>query len=379
MSPPDREPSQRPHLLSKRSGIAAPGGGSNHLKKRHLGAIAGIVAVLGAAAFVYYRWRTSGFLWQEFLSSIQNVDWHWMSAALFFVLVSYLGRAMRWEIMLRPLTSSTSIWRVLVATCIGFAAVVLFGRAGEPVRPFLIAKKEGVSFSSQVAAWVVERMLDLLMVLVIFGIALTQVGNSAIQHGPRVQALLKAAGYAGGASGVVCLALLIALRQFRGRVRARLMEALAFLPGPLHLRIEKFLAAFEEGMASTRNSSFTWLLISYSALEWFVIAASFYSTFRAFPATNNLSLTDAVITLGFIALGSIVQIPGVGGGLQLAAIVVLTEFYGVSLGAATSIALTLWVINFVIIIPVGFALAFHEGIKWRSLKHLSESTSGYSL
>ena len=56
--------------------------------------------------------------------------------------------------------TATSLWRVFSATAIGFTAVVLFGRAGEPVRPYLIAKKEGVTFSSQVAAWVVERILD---------------------------------------------------------------------------------------------------------------------------------------------------------------------------------------------------------------------------
>jgi glycosyltransferase 2 family protein len=349
------------------------------LKKHHLGAIVGVTATLIAGYFVYYRWSTSGFVWQDFVTSFESVNWHWMSIALASVLVTYWGRALRWEIMLRPLTSNTSVWRVLVATCIGFAAVVLFGRAGEAVRPFLIAKKEGVSFSSQIAAWVVERMLDLLMVLVIFGIALTQVGNSAIQHGAKVQALLKAAGYAAGITGLVCLTLLIALRQFRGGVRDRLMQALSFLPGPLHIRIEKFLTAFEEGMASTRNSSFAWMLILYTILEWAVIAGSFYCSFHAFPATASLGLTDAVITLGFIAIGSIVQIPGVGGGMQLAAIVVLTEFYGVNLGAATSIALTLWINNFVIIIPVGFGLALREGIKWRSLKHLGESASDYSL
>jgi len=349
------------------------------LKKHHLGAIAGLLAFLGAAAFVYYRYRTSGFVWQEFVDSLENVDWHWLGLALATILLTYLGRALRWEIMLRPLTHRASLWGILVATCIGFAAVVLFGRAGEPVRPFLIAKKEGVSFSSQVAAWVVERILDLLMVLVIFGIALTQVSNSAIQHGPRVQEILKAAGYAAGLTGAVCLSLLIALRQFRGRVRARLMEGLAFLPGPVQVRIEKFLAAFEEGMASTRNSSFTWLLVLYSALEWAIIAGSFYCIFRAFPATASLTLTDVIITLGFIAFGSVVQIPGVGGGMQLATMVVLTEFYGVSLEAATSVALALWINNFVMIVPVGLGLAFHEGIKWRSLKHLGDSATGYNL
>ena len=349
------------------------------MKKRHLGAIAGVVALFGLGVFVYYRWRTSGFVWHTFVDSLAGVDWSWLALALATILLTYVVRALRWEVMLRPLSDKVSLWRLLVATCIGFTAVVLFGRAGEPVRPFLIAKKESVSFSSQVAAWVVERILDLLMVLVIFGIALTQVGRSAIQHGPRVQAVFQAAGYMAGITGAACLALLIGLRQFRGRVRTRLLEAISFLPSRLHRRIDTFLAAFEAGMESTRNASSTWLLLLYSALEWVVIAGSFYCIFRAFPATSFLSLTDVIITLGFIAFGSAVQIPGVGGGMQLATMVVLTEFYGISLEASTGVALMLWINNFVVIVPVGLALAFHEGIKWRSLRYLGDSSSGYSL
>ena len=102
---------------------------------------------------------------------------------------------LRWEVMLRPLRKDASLWRIFTATVIGFTAVVLFGRAGEPVRPYLIAKKEGVSFSSQIAAWIVERMLDLLMVLLIFGIALTQISTSAIQPGPKIRVILEAGGY----------------------------------------------------------------------------------------------------------------------------------------------------------------------------------------
>src|SRR5262249_32281809 len=84
--------------------------------------------------------------------------------------------------------------------------LVLFGRGGEPVRPYLIARKEGVSFSSQIAAWLVERMLDLLMVLVIFGIALTQVSNSGVEHGPRIKAALETGGFLAGITGALCLA-----------------------------------------------------------------------------------------------------------------------------------------------------------------------------
>lgn len=345
------------------------------MKKHHLGFVLGVAAVAAAVIFVVHRWRTSGFSWQAFVASLRHVDWSWLTLALALILATYVGRALRWEVMLRPVASKTSLLRVLIATCIGFTAVVLFGRAGEPVRPYLISRKEGVSFPSQMAAWVVERILDLLMVLVIFGIALTQVSHSAIQPSPRIETTLQAGGAVAGLAGTICLALLLGLRQFRGRVQERLLEALAFLPEPLVSRIEGFFTAFGEGMQSTRSSSFTLLLVAYTIIEWAVIAGAFYCVFRAFPATASLGVTDIVIVLGFVAFGSVLQIPGVGGGMQIVTVLVLTEFYGIGLEAASGVALVLWIVSFVVIVPIGLALAFHEGIKWRNLKHIESDSS----
>jgi hypothetical protein len=331
---------------------------------------------MAMAAFVVYRWRTSGFAWHEFTNALAGVDWSWLSLALALIMATYVGRAMRWEVMLRPLQKHTSLWRIFSATAIGFTAVVLFGRAGEPVRPYLISKKEGVTFSSQVAAWVVERMLDLLMVLVIFGVALSQISQSAIQHGPRVKIVLAAGGYTAGIIGAVCLALLLGLRKFQGNVQKRLMEGLSFLPAILAARIEKALQSFGEGMESTRSGARTALLVFYTIAEWCIIAAAFRCVFKAFPATHDLGVTDVVILLGFVCFGSIVQIPGVGGGMQIVTVLVLTEFFGVTLETASGIALVLWIITFVVIVPLGLALAFHEGIKWRNLRHIEPGVNG---
>jgi uncharacterized protein (TIRG00374 family) len=302
-----------------------------------------------------------------------------MALALSSILATYVGRALRWEIMLRPLNPEARLKRILVATCIGFTAVVLFGRAGEPVRPFLISKSENVSFSSQIAAWLVERILDLLMVLVLFGIALSQVTHSNVVPGPFLQTALAVGGYTAGFTGLACLALLIGLRQFRGHVRERLLEALTFLPQPALYRVQQFLAAFEEGMRSTRNPAFIWQLVMYTVAEWAVITGAFYCVFQAFAATARLGINDVVIALGFIAFGSALQIPGVGGGMQIAAALVLTEFYGLTLEAASGVALMLWLVNFVIIVPIGLALAFREGIKWRNLRKITETSAGYGI
>jgi glycosyltransferase 2 family protein len=326
------------------------------------------IAVASLAAIAYFATRR--FHWRDFLNALDHVDWAWLTLALVLILATYVGRALRWEVMLKPLAKNASLQRIISATCIGFTAVVLFGRAGEPVRPYLIALREGVSFSSQVAAWVVERILDLLMVLIIFGFALTQVSHSAIQSTPRIETILRTGGAVAGAIGAVCLILLIGLRQFRGQVQQRLMDGLAFLPRTLIARIDTFFTAFGEGMESTRSASFALLLVAYTALEWALIAGSFFCVFHAFPVTASLGIIDIVMALGFVAFGSVVQIPGLGGGMQIVCVLVLTEFYGISLEAASSVALTLWVVSFVAIVPIGLFLAFHEGLKWRNLRHI---------
>lgn len=334
----------------------------------------GVVATAVALAFVLYRWRTSGFSWHAFVETLRNVDWTWLTLALVLILGTYVGRALRWEVMLRPLAKNVNFLRLMRATCIGFTAVVLFGRAGEPVRPFLIARDEGVSFSSQIAVWVVERILDILMILIIFGVALARVSHSEIRSSPHIAMVLQAGGAAAGVTGAACLALLVGLRQFKGEVQQRLLDALSFLPTPIRDRVAIFLAAFGDGMQSTRSSSFTFLLLVYSFTEWLVIVGCFYCIFRSFPATAQLGFSDVIIVLGFVSFGSIVQIPGVGGGMQIVTVLVLTEFYGVGLEAASSVALMLWLVSFVVIVPLGLGLAFHEGIKWRSLKDIGSGT-----
>lgn len=329
--------------------------------------------VIGLIVFAVYRWRTSGFDWSQFASALSHVDWTWILPGVALILATYVTRALRWEIMLRPLTKDPDLRRIFTATCIGFTAVVLFGRAGELVRPYLIAKKENVSVSSQIAAWIVERILDLLMVLLLFGIALTQVSSSALQPGPKTRIILETGGYLVGFIGFASLALLLALRNFSGQFLHRLIGSLRFLPEKALRRLETVLHSFEEGMQSMRRASYIVLLAGYTIVEWLLIAGGFYCICRAFPITARLNVTDVMILLGFVAFGSAVQIPGVGGGMQIAAVVVLTEFFGVPLEAASGIALALWIVTWVSIIPLGLAMAFHEGIKFRNLKTVMRS------
>lgn len=300
------------------------------------------------------------------------MNWGWLVLSAFVILFTYYGRALRWQVMVRPIRADSSTWNIFVATAIGFTAIVFFGRAGELVRPYLISVKERVSFSSQMAAWLLERVLDLLMVLLIFGVALSQVPHSGLTPGPHVKTMLEAGGIIIGVAGVGCLALLIAFRNFTEPMRKRLLSAITFLPAAMQDRIDRLLAAFLQGLGSTRANSFVLLLLAFSVFEWILIVICFVCTFHAFPATGRFSLMDIIIFMGFVSLGSAIQIPGVGGGMQVAAIIVLTELYRLPLEVASGFAIALWLVSFVVIVPFGLIFAFREGLNWRNLSHVSE-------
>jgi len=55
----------------------------------------------------------------------------------------------------------------------------------------------------------------------------------------------------------------------------------------------------------------------------------------------------------------------------VASIVALTRVYGVSLESATGIAIVLWFVSSIAIVPFGIACGFHEGLNWSKLKLLS--------
>ena len=333
-----------------------------------------ILGLVLAALLVlaYFRFRGTSFQWDLFWSNFSRIDWLWLSVSILLMLLSYPGRALRWEAMIRPLGAGVSVRKLTYDTAIGFTAIVLLGRAGELVRPYLISLRAGLPFSTQMAAWLLERIFDLLVVLLLFGFGLTRIPSHGLALGSGLQWVLSVGGYLAVGIGAICILLLVVFRNFSDAGQKRILGGVSFLPEKSYQRIERTLSAFVQGMRSTRNVRLLGLIVLYTVVEWAIIVESYWALFRSFPATSRFIFTDVVVFLGFVAFGSIVQIPGIGGGIQVASIVVLTQIYGVALEAATGVALFIWIVTFVVVVPIGFVCAFHEGIHWRKLRHLPE-------
>ena len=89
-------------------------------------------------------------------------------AALVVTALTYVLRALRWQYLLVPI-GRVRLSVALKTTIIGFAATALLpARAGELLRPYLLARKEGLSATATFATIIVERLLDTITVVLLF-------------------------------------------------------------------------------------------------------------------------------------------------------------------------------------------------------------------
>src|ERR1039458_2365473 len=150
------------------------------MNKKKYAAYAIVFVVL--AVLVYLQFRTwQNFDWSAFLGQTSHVNKLRVLFAIGWIYLAYVMRAIRWNVFLRPVRRA-SAGRLIAPTIVGFTGLALLGRAGEMIRPYLIARKENLSFSSQMAVWAVERIFDMC--------AFAFLLSSAIAFAPTTWALL---------------------------------------------------------------------------------------------------------------------------------------------------------------------------------------------
>jgi len=334
-------------------------------------ALLGVVTLAAIFGAVWY-WRKEGFHWDVFATSLEKLDPKWVAGGCLLAFAAYLVRALRWRVLIRAQRPHAGVWSLFSATAIGFTAIVLFGRPGEMVRPYLIAKKENLPFSSQLAAWFLERIYDTLVALLIFGYALSHVDASGAQVSEGLRSFMAIGGHIFGILASGCLIVLLLLRKLSSVHRHRLLSVLNVLPQRFHQKIEGMLTAFVDGMRSTSSNWAVAEVTVYSLLEWALIVGCYHCVFSASPETSGLPMMDVLIFVGFVTFGNLVQLPGVGGGMQVTAVLVLTQLFGMTMELATSLALVIWAITFLVITPVGLLLALYEGISLTGLRNVEE-------
>jgi len=84
-------------------------------------------------------------------------------------------------------------------------------------------------------------------------------------------------------------------------------------------------------------------------------------------AALEIPVSQLLILMGASMLGSMLQLPAVGGGSQMATIAALSSVFDVPPEMAASCGILLWLVTFAAVVPLGLALAHHERLSLRKL------------
>src|SRR3989337_1509904 len=104
--------------------------------------------------------------WSLLKDALKDANYWYVIPTLILTLLVYIVRAIRWQGLLSHI-KQVSVLNLLSITCIGFMANnILPARVGEVLRPFLLYKKENVKFSTSVATVIVERIFDMLALII---------------------------------------------------------------------------------------------------------------------------------------------------------------------------------------------------------------------
>ena len=85
-----------------------------------------------------------------------------------------------------------------------------------------------------------------------------------------------------------------------------------------------------------------------------------------------MTVSMVLLLMGSSMVGSLIQLPGVGGGSQLATISALQHIFHASHELAASCGILLWLATFVCVVPAGLLLAHQERLSLRKLSEESE-------
>jgi glycosyltransferase 2 family protein len=338
-------------------------------------AIYGLVfAVLAGLVYLQFReWRT--FDWGKFLANTRDVSWRHVVHGIIIIYLTYVLRAIRWRIFLRPVGKNVSSLQLVSPTFLGFAGLAVLGRPGELIRPYLIARRLNLTFSSQLAVWTVERIFDIaaFTVLMVSAIFLPTKLRAFAMARPVYYHWLHVAGYllSGLVLGLFLGALLV---NYQGPAIADWVEKeFSHLSKNLGHRIAQRLREFSQGL-NTIHGPFSFLQLSVvSVLMWWLIAVAYKEVTHAYGAPmQQMSVTRVLLLMGSSMVGSMLQLPGVGGGSQLATIEALDRVFQVPRELAVSCGILLWLVSFVAVVPVGLLLAHRERLSLRKVVKESE-------
>ena len=331
-----------------------------------------IVSLLVGTAFVY--WFVHQLDWKEVWTEVRWANWAQLALALALLVGTYFVRALRWRVFLAPM-ARPKLLALFRATMIGFSALFVMGRAGEMiVRPAALSVKERIHPSASYATVMIERVFDMVMVVVFFAVNLIFFEYVARNSDAmRIFGWIKFTGVfllLVAAAGIYGLS---AFRRGRAGALAFVERKLGWFSPAIRRGIISLLHHISEGLAVLHDARELTMAVSYTVLIWMMVSVAHLLAVRAFGVPYaEVPFTGAVFVMGLSMLGSVVPTPGGATGPFHTATAGALTLLGVQQSKAASIAIILHLLIFAPATFFGLYYLTKEGLSLDRLRLIGE-------
>ena len=292
-------------------------------------------------------------------------------AALVVTAITYALRSLRWLYLLAPL-GNVHFGIAFRTTVIGFAATFLLpARAGEVIRPYLLARRERLPATAAFATIILERLLDLVTVLGLFAVFVLTVDPASIPADPQKLARVKLGGLIAAGGGAVALAVAFVAAGHPERLGRWALRIERVLPERLARAVAKFVESFTQGLAVMRQPRRLLVSLVLSVPLWMSIAAGIWLTSLAFHIT--FPYTGSFLVMTILVVGVAMPTPGAIGGFHAAYQIAVQTFFGAPDDSAIGAAILLHAISFLPVTLLGIVFMAREGLTLAGAKALASA------
>jgi hypothetical protein len=315
-----------------------------------------VVGLAVALLAVFLRNADLARVWDE----MQAADAPLLAVSLALTAVAYLVRAERWQYLLGPI-GRTRFWVAFRTTVIGFAvSFVVPARAGELVRPYLLARRERLPATAAFATIIVERLLDLAAVLVLLGLFFLVFAGDTAAVAPRLYRAVALGGLVMAPVGTGALIAMFLMAGHPERLHALVLSVERVLPRRLAHAVAGFARSFAEGLAVVRRPPrLVWAMV-WSLVLWLAIAAQVWVVAKAFSIA--VPVGGSLLVTAMLVVGVSIPTPGGVGGTHEAFRLGVTAFYGADNNAAVGAAILHHAVNFAPVTIAGLWFLGRDGL-----------------
>ncbi len=289
-----------------------------------------------AALFLYLALR--GLDWRIFFVTLKNAKYAYLPLIFLWSSTSFLIRALRLRVLLTR-EKPTPISNVFWANMAGYLGnSILPARAGELVRAAYLGRRNNISASFALAVGLVERLMDLVTLIVLGSFALSFAGIAS----PVFQNALNGISIL----GLIGLIAIFILPHFDGLV-GRLVLALPILKETHKLKLDNFLQQFISGLRSLHSFTRAAQFLALTGLIWLMDALG--TVFLSYILKIPLLIQQAFVLLAALGLSSAIpSTPGYVGVYQFVAVTTLAPF-GISQADALVFILISQILGYLVI------------------------------